>query len=154
MLSTFVAAVAMTAIAAFAVWVTGGLAPRYFLVEPTWQWTGSTGSAAGTLEVADPARYTIDFAADRTFAATADCNQAAGTYGVLPAGRAGGAANRLTLALGPVTTAACEPGSLSDEYLAELGSAAFYRIEGARLTITLSDGGAMTFEAASGPPGP
>jgi heat shock protein HslJ len=152
-LSTFAAAVVMTAIAALAVWISGGLPPRYFLGEPTWQWTGSTGGEAGTIEVAEPARYTIDFAGDRTFAAMADCNQAAGTYGVVPAGRAGGSANRLTIALGPVTAAACEPGSLSDSFLAQLGAAGFYRIEGSRLTITLSDGGEMTFEAASGPPG-
>lgn len=152
-LSTLVAAVVMTAIAMFAVWVTGGLPPRYFLVQPTWQWTGSTGGAAGTIEVVEPARYTIDFAGDRTFAATADCNQAGGTYSVLTAGRAGGSANRLTIALGPLTAAACEPGSLSDAFLGQLGSSAFYRIDGALLTITLGDGGAMTFEAASGPPG-
>jgi heat shock protein HslJ len=152
-LSTLVAAVVMTLIAVIAVWVSGGLPPRYFLAEPTWQWTGSSGGAAGTVEVADPARYTIDFASDWTFAATADCNQAAGTYSVLTAGRAGGSANRLTIALGPVTSAACEPGSLSDAYLGQLGAAGFYRIEGAQLTITLTDGGEMIFEAASGPPG-
>lgn len=151
-LSTFVAAVVMTLIAVVAVWVSGGLPPRYFLAEPTWQWTGSTGGAAGTVEVVEPARYTIDFAGDWTFAATADCNQAAGTYSVLTAGRAGGSANRLTITLGPVTAAACEPGSLSETFLGQLGAAGFYRIEGARLTVTLADGGTMTFEAASGPP--
>ncbi len=151
-LSTFVAAVAMTAIAAFAVWITGGLPPRYFLGDPTWHWKGSTGPT-GEVVVADPARYTLDFAADFTFAAAADCNQASGRYGVVPAGRAGGSANRLTMTLGPATTAACEPGSLSDAFLAQLATAAFYRIDGSRLTITLADGGAMTFEAASGPPG-
>lgn len=154
-MSMLAAAVVMSAIAALAVWVTGGLPPRYFLVQPTWQWTGSAGAeGAQPLVVADPARYTIDFAGDRTFAATADCNQATGTYGTLPAGRAGGAANRLTMAIGSVTRAACEPGSLSDAFLAQLAEAAFYRIEGSALTITLADDTAMTFEAASGPPTP
>lgn len=151
--STFVAAVVTTVIAVLAVWISGGLPPRYFLVDPTWQWTGSTGGELREVVVADPARYTIDFAGDRTLSATADCNQAVGTYGVVPAGRAGGSANHLTIAVGPVTPAACEPGSLSEAFLAQLGSAAFYRIEGSRLTIALAGGGTMTFEAASGPPG-
>jgi heat shock protein HslJ len=154
-LSTLVAAVVMTAIAALAVWISGGLPPRYFLAEPTWQWTSSAGVEGGApLAVADPARYTIDFAGDRTFAATADCNEASGTYGVVPAGRAGGSANRLTMEIGAVTRAACEPGSLSDAFLAQLAEAAYYRIEGSALTITLADGATMVLEAASGPPAP
>ena len=155
LVSMFAAAVVMSVIAALAVCVSGGLPPRYFLAEPTWQWTASAGGeGSAPLVVDDPARYTIDFAGDRTFAARADCNEASGTYGVVPAGRAGGAANRLTMEIGSATRAACEPGSLSDAFLAQLAEAAFYRIEGSALTITLADGAAMTFEAASGPPTP
>ncbi len=87
LIAMFAAAVLMTAIAVVAVAISGGLPPRLGLTSTTWQWTGSTtGRDAAPLEVPDPAAYTIRFTRDLTFEATADCNQASGTYSSVAAG--------------------------------------------------------------------
>lgn len=148
LIGMFVAAVLMTAIAVAAVAISGGLPPRLGLTSTTWQWTGSTiGRDATPLEVPDPGAYTIRFTRDLTFEATADCNQVSGTYAVVAAGRAGGSTNSLVLEPGPATLAACGAGSLSEEFLTQLGSATRYWITGSQLTITLAAPSTMTFEA-------
>lgn len=158
LISMFAAAVLMTAIALLAIFIAGEQPPRYFLTQPTWQWTGSTTGSEIPLAVSDPDSYTIRFSGDRTFEATADCNAVTGTYVVLPAGRAGGSVNSLALVLDPDSPDRCGAESLSDLFLEQLGSARQYVISGPELTITLSPPGTMTFEAVipttSPSPGP
>jgi heat shock protein HslJ len=149
LISMFAAAVLMTAVAVLGVFIAGEQPPRLVLPGTTWQWTGSTTGAGETpLVVPAPAEYTVQFSRDGTYEAAADCNQVAGTYRVVPAGRAGGSTNGLTLVPAPASLASCGAGSLSDLFLEQLGSASRYAIAGSQLTITLAPSGTMTFEAA------
>jgi hypothetical protein len=145
--SMFAAAVLMTAIAALAVVIAGPQPPRFGLTGPTWQWTGSTGGPAGTVAIADPAAYTIDFGGDRTLQAVADCASVPGTYAVVPAGRAGGSTNSLAIELAPAGPPSCGAGSQADAFVGLLAAARSYAISGQELTITLEPPGTMTFRA-------
>ena len=95
----------------------------------------------GVVPAADPANYTIEFAADGTFQAKADCNQVSGTYTTTPTGG-------LTIVLGPSTLVACPEGSLGSQYATGLGNAASYSITESDLTITLKDEGTLVFTTA------
>jgi heat shock protein HslJ len=149
LISMFAAAVLMTAVAVLAIAIVGLPPPRLVLTGATWQWTGSTsGAGESPLAVPVPEAYTIRFAGDRTFEAVADCNRVTGTYGVVPAGRAGGATNGLALVPAPTGVVSCGAESLSDQFLQQLGTASHYVIAGSQLTITLYPDGTMTFAAA------
>jgi hypothetical protein len=148
LISMFVATVLVTAIAVVAIAVSGGPPPRLALAGITWLWTGSTASQGGfPLVVPDPAAYTIRFDGDRGFVAVADCDEATGIYSVIPAGRAGGGTNRLTLVTDAPAVASCGAESLAVTFMQQLGSASRYVIAGDELTITLASRGEMTFEA-------
>jgi hypothetical protein len=146
--SMLAAAVLMTAIAALAVFIAGPQPPRLGLTGPTWQWTGSTGGATEPIAIEDPAAYTIDFSGDRTLQAVADCATVTGTYAVVPAGRAGGSTNSLSIELAPAAPPSCGAGSQSDVFVGQLATARSYAISGQQLTITLDPPGTMTFQAA------
>ncbi len=92
----------------------------------------------------DPARYTVTFGTGRRFAATADCNDVAGGWRRQPPGRPG---PLFVLQLTPdaTTLAACGPDSLSQAFVDDLAAAASYGVTDGVLTITLADGGLMTF---------
>ena len=61
-----------------------------------WRWTTLTGTDA--LDVADPSRYTLEFAEDSRYTLRADCNQGAGSYKLED--------NQLAMMPGPLTLAA------------------------------------------------
>ena len=114
------------------------------LTGKTWKLTAITEKVPafqGVVPAADQANYTIEFKADGTFAAKADCNQVSGTYTTTPTGG-------LTIVLGPSTMAACPPESLAPQYVTGLGNAASYAISGSDLTITLKDEGTLVFTSA------
>jgi hypothetical protein len=122
-----------------------GSPPVNPLAQGAWEWLGTDrpdGEPAS--RPADPSAYTITFRPDRTFVAQADCNTAAGTYRRSPPGRLG-PLHGLQISIGPATLAACAPGSLSGDYLDELGRAASSLVEGDALQIRLTDGGSMRF---------
>src|SRR5262245_53737637 len=96
----------------------------------------------GVVPVEDQQRYTITFNTGGTFSATADCNQVAGSYTT-------GANSKLTITPGPSTLAFCGEGSFGDLFVHALSQAASYKVDGESLTITLGDGGTLTFGAAS-----
>jgi heat shock protein HslJ len=102
-----------------------------------WRWTGLAGPDA--LEVDRPGLYTISLDAQGGYAIRADCNRGSGTYAIQ-----GGA---LELSPGPMTLAACPPGSQADRFLAFLGRVSGQARDGDRLTLSLADGGTMEFEA-------
>jgi heat shock protein HslJ len=91
----------------------------------------------GVVPVADQTRYTIEFATDGTFSATADCNQLSGTYTT--------SGNSITITAGPMTLAACPPDSFGDAYVAALGQASTYAVGSSVLTLTLTGGGSLTY---------
>jgi heat shock protein HslJ len=113
------------------------------LTGKTWQLTAITEKVPafqGVVPAADQANYTIQFEPDGNFTAKADCNQLSGSYTTTGSGG-------LTIALGPMTLAACPEGSMSDQYVAALGKAASYAIANGQLTITTSDGGTLVFKS-------
>jgi heat shock protein HslJ len=105
----------------------------------TWKWTASTTKTPVSQSVVpDPQDYTVEFKANQTFAAKADCNQVSGSW-------TSTADNGLTITLGPSTLAACGPDSLSDAFIAGLAKATRYVIEESKLILTMTDEGTMTF---------
>lgn len=88
------------------------------------------------------ARYTIQFRADGTFSAQADCNTVSGTYSPAnPPGSSGG----LNLVPGPATIKACDEGSYGDLYLTGIANTASFAITGDNLTLTLVDSGTLDY---------
>jgi heat shock protein HslJ len=109
------------------------------LVGATWKWVGFTDPMQ-QFEVEDPASYTLAFQEDGTVAIQADCNNAIGSYTV--------DGQSLTIEVGPMTMAACPPGSKSDDFVKYLGAAATTFFEGGDLFIDLmADGGTMRFSS-------
>jgi heat shock protein HslJ len=109
------------------------------LTGKAWQWT--SGTEAGTPMpgvVPDPSSYTATFNTDNSLNVKADCNNANGTYQ--------SSGSTLTISFGVTTLAACPAGSLGSVFLAGLEKAASYAIASNVLTITLSDGGTMSFK--------
>jgi heat shock protein HslJ len=112
------------------------------LTGKNWQLTALTTKVPafqGVIPAADQAKYTIEFKSDGTFAATADCNQVAGTYTTTSSGG-------LTIKPGPSTLAACPEGSMGPQYVAALGLAKSYAIANGELTITLTDEGTLQYK--------
>jgi heat shock protein HslJ len=99
---------------------------------PAWQWA---------VPPADSLKYTITFNDDKSFAAKADCNQVSGTY-------ATSGSNGLTITPGPSTMAYCGEGSLGSLYTTALSTTESYKVDGNTLTLTLTDGGTMSFASA------
>jgi heat shock protein HslJ len=110
------------------------------LTGKAWQWTAwSTVTPAAQEDVADPARYTIEFGSDGTFVATADCNTVSGTYTSTASGG-------LKIYPGPSTLVACGDDSLSDVFVEKLGLATGYTFFRSEMTINQADLGTMTFK--------
>src|SRR4051794_38442574 len=112
------------------------------LTGKVWQLTAITEKVPafqGVVPAADQANYTIEFKADGTYNAKADCNNVQGTYTTTPAGG-------LTIVLGLSTLVACPEGSLSSQYVTGLGNAASYAVAAGQLTITLKDQGTLVFK--------
>ncbi len=105
-----------------------------------WQLTAITEKVPafqGVIPPEDQGKYTITFNEDKTYTGTADCNQIAGTYET-------SGSNRLTINPGISTLALCPDGSYADLYTHALTRAKTYEITD-KLTITLNDGGTLTF---------
>ena len=75
----------------------------------------------------NPDNYTIQFMPDGTVAIQADCNRVGGTYTL--------DGSAITIELGPTTLAACPPGSLGDQCMANLGVATIYFFQRENLFI-------------------
>jgi heat shock protein HslJ len=116
--------------------------PSSGLTGKTWTLTALTltdPAFQGVIPTADQGKYTVTFATDGTFSAQADCNQVAGTYTTTSSGG-------LTVTPGPSTIVACADGSYGDLYILGLSNAASYVVAGSQLTITLQDGGTLTYQ--------
>ena len=100
----------------------------------------------GEIPADQQGKYTITFLADGTFSAQADCNVVVGSYTTAnPAAATGD----LTITPGPSSGAGCPDGSHADLYVLALTRADTYSIATGGLTIALSDGGSLGFEAAT-----
>ena len=97
----------------------------------------------GVVPDAQQANYTLEFKADGTFAAKADCNTVAGTFVTADPSAASG---DLAIKPGVSTTAACPDGSFADLYVIGLTNASTYAVVNNQLTITLEDEGTLAFK--------
>jgi heat shock protein HslJ len=112
-----------------------------------WQLTAITEKVPafqGVVPPADQGKYTITFNTDGTFNGSADCNRISGTYTT--------SGSSLTITMGASTMAFCPEGSYGDLYAHALGNAASYAIAKDVLTITLKDGGTLTFVVGTASP--
>ena len=119
--------------------------PGTGLIGKAWQLTAITlkdPAFQGVVPADQQANYTIEFRADGTFSARADCNTLSGTYSTADPNTASG---DLALVLGPATLVACADGSYSDLYILALTNTASYAIASNQLTITLKDQGTLTY---------
>ena len=92
----------------------------------------------------DPSQYTLAFGTDRTASLLADCNRGTGSWTSESAGQ---------LQFGPIaaTRAMCPPGSLHDNYLAQLPWVRSYMMQDGHLFLaTMADGSIIEFEPANG----
>lgn len=106
----------------------------------TWEWQGATPATGAPVVAADPARYTLIFGDKNQLRVAADCNAGFGEYTV----------DGSKLTLGPIATTlmACGDDSQDQAFLVGLNTVIGYAVEGDRLTLTLGDGGAMSFAVA------
>ncbi len=114
----------------------GGAASDAIQANP-WQWVSFTNPVE-QYDVQSPQNYQLTFHENGTVEIKADCNSASGTYTL--------EGSKISIIVGPVTMAACPPGSRSEEFLKYLGSAAIYFFQPGELFIDLAaDGGTMRF---------
>ena len=107
-----------------------------------WQWQTTLMNNDDQFTPDNPANYTLQFNADGTFTAQADCNQVSGSYTLEN--------SQLSIVPGPSTMAACPEGSLGDQFVKNLGEANRFLFEGDDLIISLMfDSGSMRFSPQS-----
>jgi heat shock protein HslJ len=107
------------------------------LTGTVWQWVHFMDPLE-EYEVSEPENYALEFFEDGTLHIRADCNTATGSYIVEDAS--------ISIEIGPMTLAACLPGSRSEEFLQDLDFAAIYFFQKGDLFIDLmADGGTMKF---------
>jgi heat shock protein HslJ len=103
----------------------------------TWMWTAmTTPIQQSSIDV--PQNYTLEFQDEGIVKIKADCNHASGIYKIND--------QKIQIEIGPVTMAACPPGSLSSDFIQYLESAAIYFFKDGDFYIDLAaDGGTMAF---------
>jgi heat shock protein HslJ len=94
------------------------------LIDVIWQWEKRTNNGGGEaiITVPDLSQYTVLFNDDGTFNAQIDCNSGSGNYATDGTGS-------IFMELGPMTLAACEPGSLDQDMINMFGPAQSYVYE-------------------------
>lgn len=108
------------------------------LVGMVWQWVYTRYNNDQKTVPAKPVNYTLRFTKDGQVNVKADCNQKSGTY-VLEG-------KKLTIKLVMSTMAACEPGSLEDEFVRNLTAATISFFKDGDLYLDLTaDTGTMQF---------
>ena len=121
-------------------------APSTGLVGKSWQLTAiteKTPAFQGVVPADQQANYTIEFKADGTFSAKADCNTVTGTFTTADPTAASG---DLAITPGASTRVACAEGSYSDLYILGISNAASYAVANGQLTITLADQGTLVYK--------
>ena len=107
------------------------------LIANPWSWVTFTNPAE-QLSLENPQDYLLIFNEDGSLNIKADCNNAIGNYSLDE--------SKITIDIGPITMAACLPGSRSDRFVNYLGFAANYFFQDGQLFIDLfADGGTLEF---------
>jgi heat shock protein HslJ len=101
------------------------------IADTVWQWEKTNYNDDRKTVPADPQHYTVQFRENGTVDVKADCNQKGGTYS------ASAEEKRLFIEITHSTMAACPEGSLEDEFVRALSTAAFYYIKDGELYIDL-----------------
>jgi heat shock protein HslJ len=109
-----------------------------------WQWVNVTDQSNGqTTTVPTPAQYTISFHTNGTVNGLADCNSFTGTYSMT---------NGLIIKITTMTKAACEEGSLDQQYIQLISSVAAGGLDGAGNLALETAGGAQRMLFQNGGP--
>jgi heat shock protein HslJ len=121
--------------------------PPTGLQNTVWQWLGTTWyEQAGTVQkqnpIADPTLYEVIYGPDGVVEIKADCNRASGVYTY-----EGGMVGSVRVGTGPMTLAACAPGSRSQEFIESLLAAQDFRVQptGEQLRLNLPAGGPVLY---------
>jgi len=123
-----------------------GTSGNQTLTGAVWQWTAFVDPLRKTT-VDDPSQYTVEFRADGSVSAKADCNQGNGTYTAENDEK--GSSGSIDIEIMAMTMAMCPPESLSDQFVQYLNEAAIYFLEGENLYLDLpADSGTMIFAPA------
>jgi heat shock protein HslJ/uncharacterized protein YraI len=101
------------------------------LLGANWQWVGGRDAGSATYKVADPESYTLAFNEDGSVFVVADCNTSRGEYTL--------EGETLSITLGATTLVACEPGSMSDQFLSQLAQSSRAGSGFGNLVIVLAD---------------
>lgn len=105
-----------------------------------WQLVRFQGGDDRVLTPDDPAKYTIEFAADGRLSARIDCNRGAGSWKATES-------NELELGPLALTRAMCPPGSLHDHIVKQWSYVRSFLIKDGHLFLVLmADGGTFEFE--------
>ena len=118
------------------------MAPTDEIIGTVWNWTRYDDTAElNNITVPDPENYTLTLWPDGGFSVKADCNVGRGDYTL--------DGPSLTLEIGPTTRALCSPDSLSDVFLARLGTTVSYVItdDGELVLNQFADAGNMVFNS-------
>ena len=109
-----------------------------------WEWAASLKTEpASQAVVPNPSSYTAVFDGEGNVLIQADCNIARAVYALEN--------EALTIEIGPLTRAACTPGSLSNSFLDSLGQVASYMIENDSLVLRLGEAGDSLLFRNGGP---
>lgn len=115
------------------------------IVGMVWEWTQTAYGDDSVTTVDDPSKYTVLFNEDGTLTLQIDCNRGGGSYSL--------DGSSLTVNAFVMTRVACPEGSLSDEFLTNLNSAATYVMDGSNLVINMfADAGNMIFQPSADQP--
>ena len=119
---------------------TGNLTLQATLEGVVWQWEQFEGGDDSVTVPNDPSRYTITFLPDARLAVQADCNRARGTWSAV--------SSQLELTVGGMTRAMCPAGSLSNDFVEDLGYVRSHVFRDGKLYLSLmADAGIMRFAA-------
>lgn len=114
------------------------------LVGVVWEWAAFLKTEPATQAVVpNPTDYTAIFDGKGTVLIQADCNLARATYTLEN--------EALTIEIGPMTRAACTPGSISNDFLDRLGEVGSYMIDGDDLILRLGETGDSMLFRNGGP---
>ncbi len=114
------------------------------LVGVVWEWAVLLkAEPASQAVVPNPTSYTAIFDGEGNVLIQADCNLARATYTLEN--------EALTIEIGPLTRAACTPGSISNDFLDRLGQVGSYMIDGDDLVLRLKETGDSMLFRNGGP---
>ncbi len=109
-----------------------------------WEWAATLKTEpASQAVVPNPSSYTAIFDGEGNVLIQADCNLARAVYTLEN--------EALTIEIGPLTRAACTPGSMSNSFLDSLGQVGSYMIEDGSLILRLGETGDTLLFRNGGP---